>query len=80
MDIQTQLKGIAESIGDLRATVSGVASQDMTYVLQVKLEMQKMSTELIKRAEKDECVVVAMRPLVTRLQLGLDNAVRALQF
>jgi methyl-accepting chemotaxis protein len=80
MDIQTQLKGIAESIGDLRETVSGVASQDMTYVLQVKLEMQKMSTELIKRAEKDEAVVVSMRPLVTRLQLGLDNAVRALQF
>lgn len=80
MDIQTQLKGIAASINNLRETVSEVASQDMTYVLQVKLEMQNVSADLIERAKRDEEVVIAMRPLVDRLKLGLDNAVRALQF
>jgi methyl-accepting chemotaxis protein len=80
MDIQTQLKGIAGSINDLRATVSEVASQDMTYVLQVKSEMQNVSADLIERAKRDEEVVIAMRPLVDRLKHGLDNAVRALQF
>ena len=80
MDIQTQLNRIAGLINNLRETVTGVASQDMTYVLQVKLEMQNVSENLIDRARKDEEVVTAMNPLVQRLKVGLDNAVRGLQF
>ncbi len=78
--IQTQLKNIALGIEDLKGTVSDVASQDMTYVLQVKAEMQRASNNLIQRAERDQQITKHMEPLVTSLVEQLHNAIRALQF
>lgn len=78
--IQTQLKDIASSIEDLKSTVSSVASQDMTYVLQVKAEMQKISDNLINRALKDQELTKNLEPLVAELVMQLHNAIRALQF
>lgn len=78
--IQTQLKDIAAGINDLKITVSDVASQDMTYVLQVKSEMQKVSDNLIGRAEKDLETTKLLEPIVSNLVVQLHNAIRALQF
>ncbi|HSC69303.1 MAG TPA: methyl-accepting chemotaxis protein [Cellvibrio sp.] len=78
--IQSQLKDIAKAIEDLKATVSTVASQDMTYVLQVKAEMQSVSDSLIQRAVQDQQVTREMKPIVASLVEQLNNAVRALQF
>lgn len=78
--IQTQLKDIAAGINDLKITVSDVASQDMTYVLQVKSEMQKVSDNLIGRAERDLEITKHLEPIVSSLVVQLHNATRALQF
>jgi methyl-accepting chemotaxis protein len=78
--IQTQLREIALGIDDLKGTVSEVASQDMTYVLQVKAKMKLVSDNLIQRAEHDRQVTKQMEPIVSELVCQLHNAIRALQF
>lgn len=78
--IQAQLKNIAAGIDDLKVTVGNVASQDMTYVLQVNAEMKKISDSLINRAMRDQQVTKDMAPLVSGLVEQLHNAIRALQF
>jgi len=78
--IQTQLREIAVGIDDLKDTVSEVASQDMTYVLQVKAKMKLVSDNLIQRAERDQQVTRQMEPIVSDLVCQLHNAIRALQF
>ncbi len=78
--IQTQLREIAQGIDDLKDTVSEVASQDMTYVLQVKAKMKLVSDNLIQRAEHDRQVTKQMEPIVAGLVSQLHNAIRALQF
>jgi methyl-accepting chemotaxis protein len=78
--IQTQLREIAMGIDDLKDTVSEVASQDMTYVLQVKAKMKLVSDNLIQRAERDQQVTRQMEPIVSDLVCQLHSAIRALQF
>lgn len=80
LDIQKQLRGIATAIDDLTHTVGDVASQDMTYVLQAKAEMQGVSDNLIKKADKDQVITQDMEQVVERLVSALHNAMRALQF
>lgn len=79
-DIQQQLNGIAEAIAELNHLVATVASQDMTYVLQAKAEMQGVSDSLIAKAERDHQITEDMEALVGQLGVALNNAVRALQF
>lgn len=78
--IQKQLREIAVGIDDLKDTVSEVASQDMTYVLQVKAKMKLVSDNLIQRAERDRQVTKQMEPIVSDLVCQLHDAIRALQF
>jgi methyl-accepting chemotaxis protein len=78
--IQKQLREIAVGIDDLKDTVSEVASQDMTYVLQVKAKMKLVSDNLIQRAERDRQVTKQMEPIVSNLVCQLHDAIRALQF
>lgn len=80
LEIQKQLRGIAAAIDDLTNTVGEVASQDMTYVLQAKAEMQGVSDNLIKKADKDQDITQDMEQLVVQLVSALHNAMRALQF
>ncbi|HTF94964.1 MAG TPA: methyl-accepting chemotaxis protein [Cellvibrio sp.] len=80
LDIQKQLRGIATAIDDLTKTVGEVASQDMTYVLQAKAEMQSISDSLIQKADKDQIITESMEQQVTKLVDALHNAMRAMQF
>lgn len=80
LDIQKQLRGIANAIDDLTRTVGEVASQDMSYVLQAKADMQDVSEELIQSVEKNQGVTREMQQLVAQLVVALHNAMRALQF
>jgi methyl-accepting chemotaxis protein len=80
LGIQQQLRGIATAIDDLTKTVAEVASQDMTYVLEAKAEMQKVSGNLISKADKDQNITVAMEQQVSDLVDALHNAMRAMQF
>ncbi len=80
LQIQKKLRGIAAAIDDLTNVVGEVASQDMTYVLQAKAEMQSVSDNLIKKADKDQDITQDMEQLVLQLVGALHNAMRALQF
>lgn len=80
LDIQRQLRAIAVAIDDLTKTVGEVASQDMTYVLQAKGEMQKISANLIHKADKDQVITETMAQQVTSLVDALHKAMRAMQF
>lgn len=80
LDIQHQLRTIAYAIDDLTKTVGEVASQDMTYVLLAKKEMQKISGNLIHKADKDQVITESMAQQVLHLVDALNNAVRAMQF
>jgi methyl-accepting chemotaxis protein len=79
-DIQQQLGGIANAIADLDQVVGTVASQDMTYVLLAKAEMQKISNQLIAKAESDQKTTQQLELLVAELVIALNNATRALQY
>nr|WP_324257726.1 methyl-accepting chemotaxis protein [Cellvibrio fontiphilus] len=79
-DIQQQLGGIANAIADLDQVVGDVASQDMTYVLLAKAEMQKISNQLINKADSDQKITHQLESLVAALVDALNNATRALQF
>lgn len=80
LDIQRQLRAIAHAIDDLTKTVAEVASQDMTYVLEAKAEMQKVSGNLIRKADKDQDITIAMEAQVSNLVDALHKAMRAMQF
>lgn len=80
LDIQRQLRAIATAIDDLTKTVGEVASQDMTYVLQAKGEMQKISGNLIHKADKDLAITETMAQQVASLVDALHKAIRAMQF
>lgn len=80
LDIQQQLRAIATAIEDLTKTVGDVASQDMSYVLQAKAEMQKISGNLIHKADKDQGITEAMEAQVSHLVSALHKAMRAMQF
>jgi methyl-accepting chemotaxis protein len=80
LGIQTRLKGIAAAIDELTKVVGEVASQDMTYVLQAKAEMQSVSDSLIKKANKDQLINQDMEASVGQLVSALYDAMRALQF
>lgn len=80
LDIQKQLRDIASAIDDLTRTVGDVASQDMSYVLQAKANMQEVSEDLIKSVDSNQGVTREIEQLVGRLVNALHNAMRALQF
>ena len=80
LDIQKQLSAIAAAIDDLTKTVGDVASQDMTYVLQAKGEMQKVSDSMIHKADKDQAITESMEQQVVQLVDALHTAMRAMQF
>ncbi len=80
LEIQQRLKDIAAAIDDLTKSVDEVASQDMTYVLKAKAEMQRVSDKLINKADRNQRINQEMEALVGDLVEALHNAMRAMQF
>ena len=79
-EIQSQLKNINDAICELTEQVGNVASQDMTYVLAAKREVQHAIEDLLKRAAADELVARQMGEAANTLVENLHHAIRALQF
>ena len=79
-DIQSQLKSIESAIKELMAQVGEVASQDMTYVLSAKREVQMAMDDMLKRANADETLKRQMEEVSKKLVENLHVAIRALQF
>lgn len=79
-EIQTQLSSINSAIHSLTDEVGSVASQDMTYVLDARREVEQAIEELIDRAENDQQVANKLNEVATRLVDALHQAMRGLQF
>lgn len=79
-EIQSQLKQIEKAINELMAQVGEVASQDMTYVLSAKREVQQAMDDMLKRAAADETLKRQMEEVSKKLVENLHIAIRALQF
>jgi len=79
-DIQAQLKGINDSILELNEQVGNVASQDMTYVLEAKREVEGAIKEMLDKSAADQVVVREMEVFSKELVTALNVATRALQF
>jgi methyl-accepting chemotaxis protein len=79
-EIQSQLNNINSSISDLHANIGQLASQDMTYVLAAKREVETAINEMLVKAESDENIARQMDEISHKLIDSLHMAMRALQF
>jgi methyl-accepting chemotaxis protein len=79
-EIQAKLKSINDAICELNEQVGQVASQDMTYVLAAKREVEAAIGEMLKKAESDQVIARQMEEISNKLVDGLHMAIRALQF
>lgn len=79
-EIQAQLSGINTAIESLTEEVGRVASQDMSYVLASKREVEIAIEELIVKANRDQLIATQLREISEQLVLVLFDAIRGLQF
>lgn len=79
-DIQTRLKGIGRSFEDLKKEVGDVASQDMTFVMDAKKDVQKTVEILVEKSEKDRQIASRVEEQAQKLEQDINEAIRALQF
>lgn len=78
--IQEQLLHINRAVQGLADDVQSVASQDMTYVMSARQEVEKTLTALIDKAQSDLDVATGLKTVSTRLLQALHDAIRGLQF
>jgi methyl-accepting chemotaxis protein len=80
LEIQSQLSTINEGILSLTTEVAEVASQDMTYVLDAKRDVEDAIVDLVEKAKNDQAVAQSLNGISANLVVALHNAMRGLQF
>lgn len=78
--IQEQLQHINRAVKSLADDVQRVASQDMTYVMSARQEVQATMTALIEKAQSDLAVATNLKVVSSQLLQALHDAIRGLQF
>jgi len=78
-EIQAQLKSINDAIRELTEQVGQVASQDMTYVLEAKREVDGAIKEMLTKAKADETIAKQMEEISHKLVDCVHMAIRAFQ-
>lgn len=79
-EIQAQLNNVNNAISSLTEEVGMVASQDMSYVLDAKREVEIAISELVEKAKSDQIVASNLNQISTSLSQALHEAMRGLQF
>lgn len=79
-DIQAQLRNVNDAISSLTNEVGLVASQDMSYVLDAKREVEVAIDELIEKSKHDQLIAGRLDEISTQLVSALHEAMRGLQF
>jgi methyl-accepting chemotaxis protein len=80
MDIQARLKSINAAIEELSTEVGQVASQDMTFVLTAKKEVESAIKNIVDRTKEDKKVGHNVDAIADQLAVELHKAIRCLQF
>lgn len=78
--IQTNLNSMNDRIEKLVTDVSQIASQDMTFILRAKKEVETAIQLLINKSESDQRVTERLEQLSASLSASLYDAIRSLQF
>lgn len=79
-DIQAQLRNINDAISSLTNEVGVVASQDMSYVLDAKREVEIAIDELLEKSKHDQRIASSLDEISSQLVSALHEAMRGLQF
>jgi methyl-accepting chemotaxis protein len=79
-DIQAQLRNINDAISSLTNEVGVVASQDMSYVLDAKREVEVAIDELLEKSKHDQRIASSLDDISSQLVSALHEAMRGLQF
>lgn len=78
--IQHQLNNITTQINEITEDVGELASQDVSYVIQAKQEIQDALNHIIDKAEIDAKTTVLLEQLSNELESVINNSIRGLQF
>ena len=78
--IQDNLNQMHHQITTLVDDVSRIASQDMTFILEAKKEVQQAIEQLMQKSEQDKEITMGMEAISQRLMSALFDAMRAMQF
>ncbi len=78
--IQKKLRSIADQISSLTTEIGKVASQDLSYVMQSKKEVQTAINQLVKKAAIETEIAKSLDGSTHELQSALNQAIRGLQF
>lgn len=78
--IQINLNGMNKRIEKLVADVSKIASQDMSFILRAKKEVETAIQLLMDKSASDQRVTVELESLSSNLSSALYDALRAMQF
>lgn len=79
-EIQSQLNGINDAINNLTDEVGKVASQDMSYVLDSKKDVEEAIKDIVARADQDKAITEKLHVISDQLLKALQAAMRGLQF
>jgi len=78
--IQKKLKDMANQIQDLTKDIGHVASQDVSYVIDAKKDVQAAMAQLVAKSSEDKVHTVHLSDNTAALQQALYDAIRGLQF
>ena len=78
--IKKQMESIRSQIDQLTQDVGVVASQDVSYVIEAKKEIQKALDDIIVKAEADSSTTRTLEDIGIQLDKALNNSIRGLQF
>ncbi|GGY63046.1 chemotaxis signal transduction system methyl accepting sensory transducer [Cellvibrio zantedeschiae] len=79
-DIQSQLNHVNDAISSLTNEVSLAASQDMSYVVGAKRDVETAIDELLEKSKADKIIASRLNKISTDLARALHDAMRGLQF
>ena len=78
--IQSRLKSMAEQIRSLTADIGKVASQDVTYVMDSKKQVNSAIEQLIEKSEQNQSYAADIERNNQTLKSAIYDAIRGLQF
>ncbi|WP_417581380.1 methyl-accepting chemotaxis protein [Nitrincola sp.] len=78
--IQNNLNEMNAQISALVKDVSRIASQDMSFIMEAKKEVQRTIENLMSKTEKDQQITQGMESISKELMTALFDAMRAMQF
>ncbi len=79
-EIKNRLNAISHSVTELTEDVGKLASQDVSYIIESKQDINNALHHIVSKAESDAIVTDKLDSLAANLSEAINNAIRGLQF